>query len=136
MLDTGTPAFGAKPLADGPKLVELDLASGKVGPLLTRAKAPVPAGAEEEMHGEGRQAVLSPDREVLYTLYTHQPGHRHTRDLIAGRRGNVHAFVHVLHLNERWAYCLDLPGPFGTGPASGHAVAVSADGGQLAVVDM
>jgi hypothetical protein len=114
----------------------LDLASGRIGPLLTRAKVAVPAGAEEEMHGEGRQAVLSPDRQILYTLYTHQPGHRHTRDLIAGRPGNVHAFVHVLHLTERWAYCLDLPDPFGTGPAAGHAVAVSADGGQLAVVDM
>jgi hypothetical protein len=114
----------------------LDLASGKVGPLLTRAKVAVPAGAEEEMHGEGRQAVLSPDRQILYTLYTHQPGHRHTRDLIAGRPGSVHAFVHVLHLTECWAYCLDLPDPFGTGPASGHAVAVSADGEQLAVVDM
>jgi DNA-binding beta-propeller fold protein YncE len=48
----------------------------------------------------------------------------------------VHAFVHVLHLAERWAYCLDLPDPFGTGPAAGHAVAVSADGGKLAVVDV
>jgi hypothetical protein len=114
----------------------LDLTSGEVGPLLTRAKAAVPPGAEEEMHGEGRQAVLSPDRQVLYTLYTHQPGHRHTRDLISGRPGNVHAFVHVLHLTERWAYCLDLPDPFGTGPAAGHAVAVSADGGRLAVVDV
>jgi len=114
----------------------LDLASGKVGPLLTRAKSAVPPGAEEEMHGEGRQAVLSPDRQILYTLYTHQPGHQHTRDLIAGRPGGVHAFVHVLHLSERWAYCLDLPDPFGTGPAAGHAVAVSPDGGKLAVVDM
>ena len=114
----------------------LDLASGQVGPLLTRAKTEVPPGAEEEMRGEGRQAVLSPDRQVLYTLYTHQPGHRHTRDLLAGRRGHVHAFVHVLHLTESWAYCLDLPDPFGSGPAAGHAVAVSADGAQLAVVDM
>ena len=80
--------------------------------------------------------MLSPDRQILYTLYTHQPDHRHTRDLIAGRRGNVHAFVHVLHLTERWAYCLDLPHPFGEGPADGHAVAVSADGRRLAVVDV
>jgi hypothetical protein len=113
----------------------LDLASGRVEPLLTRAKASVPAGAEEEMRGDGRHAVLSPDRQLLYTLYTHQPGHRHTRDLLAGRPGGVHAFVHVLHLTERWAYCLDLPHPFGTGPADGHAVAVSADGRRLAVVD-
>lgn len=114
----------------------LDLVSGAVQPLFTRAKVPVPAGAEEEMRGEGRQAVLSPDRRLLYTLYTHQPDHRHTRDLIAGRPGGAHAFVHVLNLAERWAYCLDLPHPFGQGPAAGHAVAISADGRRLAVVDV
>ena len=114
----------------------LDLASGAVEPLLTRNKVPVPSGAEEEMQGDGRQAVLSPDRQILYTLYTHQPDHQHTRDLIVGRRGNVHAFVHVLHLTQRWAYCLDLPQPFGEGPADGHAVAVSAEGRRLAVVDV
>jgi hypothetical protein len=113
----------------------LDLASGHLHPLLTRDKSPVPAGAEEEMSGDGRQAVLAPDRQILYTLYTHQPGHRHTRDLIAGRPGGVHAFVHVLHLAQGWAYCLDLPEPFGAGPAEGHALAVSADGQRLAVAD-
>jgi DNA-binding beta-propeller fold protein YncE len=114
----------------------LELASGAMQPLLTRNKVPVPVGAEEEMRGDGRQAVLSPDRQVLYTLYTHQPDHRHTRDLIAGRPGGAHAFVHVLQLTERWAYCLDLPHPFGEGPAEGHAVAISADGHRLAVVDV
>ncbi|BCJ52224.1 hypothetical protein Asp14428_36990 [Actinoplanes sp. NBRC 14428] len=114
----------------------MDLATGALRPLLTRAKVPVPAGAEEEMRGQGRQAVLSPDRQVLYTLYTHQPGHRHTRDLVAGRRGNVHAFVHVLHLEQRWAYCLDLPHPFGEGPAESHAIAVDPTGGRLGVVDV
>jgi hypothetical protein len=114
----------------------LDLASGAVQPLLTRNKVPVPAGAEEEMRGDGRQAVLSADKQVLYTLYTHQPDHRHTRDLIAGRPGDVHAFVHVLHLTERWAYCLDLPHPFGEGPAAGHAVAISDDGERLVVADV
>jgi hypothetical protein len=113
----------------------LDLASGVVQPLLTRNKVPVPTGAEEEMRAEGRQAVLSEDQQVLYTLYTHQPDHQHTRDLIAGRPGNVHAFVHVLNLTERWAYCLDLPHPFGEGPAEGHAVAIGAGGRRLAVVD-
>lgn len=114
----------------------LDLASGAVQPLLTRDKAAVPPGAEEEMRGDGRQAVLSPDRRVLYTLYTHQPDHRHTRDLVAGRPGGVHAFVHVLHLVERWAYCLDLPHPFGAGPAAGHALAIGSDGRRLAVADV
>jgi hypothetical protein len=102
-------------------------------PLLTRDKSPVPAGAEEEMRGDGRQAVLSPDRQILYTLYTHQPGHLHTRDLLAGRSTGVHAFVHVLHLAQGWAYCLDLPDPFGLGPVEGQALAVSADGQRLAV---
>lgn len=114
----------------------LDLASGVLQPLLTRAKSPVPPGAEEEMRGAGRQSVLSADRQLLYTLYTHQADHRHTRDLLAGRPGGVHAFVHVLHLTERWAYCLDLPHPFGQGPAAGHAMALSADGRRLAVVDL
>ena len=111
----------------------LDLTRGALSPLSTRAKVPVPAGAEEEMRGLGRQAVLSPDATVLYTLYTHQPGHQHTRDLLAGTRGNVHAFVHVLQLTERWAYCLDLPHPFGEGPAESHALA--ADDEHVAVVD-
>jgi hypothetical protein len=113
----------------------LDLATGELRPLLTRTKSPVPAGAEEQMRGDGRAAVLSPNRRVLYTLYTHQPGHRHTRDLIAGSPGGAHAFVHVLHLAEGWAYCLDLPDPFGHGPAEGHALAVSGDGVRLAVAD-
>ncbi|GIE90251.1 hypothetical protein [Actinoplanes regularis] len=111
----------------------LDLDSGKTHPLSTRAKVPVPGGAEETMRGDGRQAVLSGDRKLLLTLYTHQPGHQHTRDLLSGRPGNAHAFVHVLHLVERWAYCLDLPHPFGEGPARGHAIAVGPGG--AAVVD-
>jgi hypothetical protein len=114
----------------------VDLPSGTVQPLFTRDKVPVPEGAEEEMRGQGRQAVLSPDRETLYTLYTHQADHRHTRDLVAGRPGGVHAFVHVLHLTQRWAYCLDLPEPFGHGPAAGHAIALSPEGLRLLVVDI
>jgi hypothetical protein len=114
----------------------LDLGSGTLRPLLTRTKSPVPPGAEEEMRGAGRQAVLSPSRQILYTLYTHQGEHRHTRDLIAGRPGGVHAFVHVLHLTEQWAYCLDLPHPFGEGPAAGHTLAISPDGQRLVVADV
>ncbi|WP_231605857.1 YncE family protein [Micromonospora sp. HK10] len=114
----------------------VDLASRTVGPLLTRDKSPVPTGAEEEMRGDGRQAVLAPDRALLYTLYTHQPGHQHTRDLVSGRPGNAHAFVHTLHLEQRWAYCVDLPHPFGESPAAGHAMAITPDGGRLFVADV
>lgn len=121
----------AKP--DHYRVRRLDLTSGTLEPLLTRNKVPVPNGAEEEMRGEGRQAVLTRGGQLLLTLYTHQPGHQHTRDLISGRPGNAHAFVHVLNLAEGWAYCLDLPHPFGEGPPEGHAIA--ADGGGVAVVD-
>jgi hypothetical protein len=114
----------------------VDLATGAPGPLYTRDKVPVPAGAEEEMRGEGRQAVFAPGAQTLYTLYTHQPDHVHTRDLLAGRRdADVHAFVHTLDLQIGWAYCLDLPAPFGDGPAAGHTIAISPDGLRLFVAD-
>jgi len=115
-----------------------DLSTGTVGPLLTRTKAAVPPGAEEEMRGEGRQAVLAPSRDRLYTLYTHQPEHQHTRDLLTGHRreSEVHAFVHVLSLTEGWAYCVDLPEPFGRGPAAAHTLALAPDGSRLFVADM
>ncbi len=121
----------AKP--DHYRVRRLDLASGTLEPLLTRNKVPVPSGAEEAMRGEGRQAVLTRSGQMLLTLYTHQPGHQHTRDLLSGRPGNAHAFVHVLNLAEGWAYCLDLPHPFGEGPPEGHAIA--ADTRDVAVVD-
>ncbi len=115
----------------------VDLATGKPGPLVTRDKGLIPPGAEEEMRGDGRQAVLAPNRTVLYTLYTHQPDHQHTRDRISGRPGSdVHAFVHTLNLEQGWAYCVDLPHPFGEGPADGHAMAITPDGTRLFVVDV
>jgi len=122
----------------------LDLAAGVTRPLSTRDKVPVPAGAEEEMRGEGRQAVYDPTRRMLFTLYTHQPDHQHTRDLLAARPGShVHAFVHSLNIEQNWAYCIDLPAPFGEGPAAGHAIAqgghwlyvVDAHSGSVARID-
>jgi hypothetical protein len=116
----------------------VELATGNVQPLLLRDKTVVPAGAEEEMRGEGRQAVLSPDRSRLYTLYLHQADHQHTRDLLPGATDGpeVHAFVHVLSLTEGWAYCLDLPAPFGEHPADAHALTVSPDGTTLYVGEL
>lgn len=118
----------------------VELATGQVQPLLLRDKQLIPPGAEEEMRGEGRQAVLSPDRTRLYTLYLHQGDHQHTRDLLPGRRGAdgqaVHAFVHVLSLSEGWAYCLDLPDPFGLHPAGAHALTISPDGKRLYIGEM
>ncbi|MEO3860637.1 hypothetical protein [Acrocarpospora sp. B8E8] len=110
---------------EGYRVRMLNLSDGSVSPVLTRTKQVVPAGAEEIMRGDGRLGVPSPLGDRLYTLYTHQPDHLHTRDLVAGRSTGVHAFVHVLSLTEHWAYCLDLPEPFGHGPAEGHAITVS-----------
>lgn len=115
----------------------LSVATGELTPLYTRDKLPVPAGAEEEMRGEGRVGVPSPDRKVLYTLYTHQPGHQHTRDLLAARpNSHVHAFVHTLHLEQGWAYCVDLPEPFGSADAGAYAYTLSGDGVWLYVADL
>jgi hypothetical protein len=123
----------------------LNLGTGVVEHLLTRDKTLVPTGAEEEMRGEGRQAVYVPSQRFLFTLYTHQPDHQHTRDLLGARSDapakdsasgprpalqteskapDVHAFVHSLNLEQSFAYCVDLPAPFGENPAEGHVIAV------------
>src|SRR5262249_55171356 len=97
-----------------------------LGPLSTHVKQLVPPGAEEEMRGEGRQAVYDPVRGLLFTLYTNQPDEGHVA---------VHAFVHTLNVRDGWAFCVDLPAPFGTGTGQAHAIARSASGTVLVVVD-
>jgi len=117
----------------------VDLATGQMQPLFTRDKKVIPPGAEEEMRGQGRQAVYASGHHLLFTLYTHQPDHQHTRDLLnSGARADaphVHAFVHTLALDGQFAYCIDLPAPFGEGPAEGHAIALSRYGVNPIVVD-
>jgi hypothetical protein len=117
----------------------VDLAAGGLTPLYTRDKKVIPTGAEEQMRGQGRQAVYAAARRLLFTLYTHQPDHLHTRDLLGGgaRKGepHVHAFVHTLSLEASFAYCIDLPAPFGEGPAEGHAIAISPRSEDPYVVD-
>lgn len=113
----------------------VNLPNGAVTPLNTIDKVPVPDGAEEQMRGEGRLAVYSTRQSMLFTLYTHQPDHQHTRDLVADRRSNVHAFVHSLHLAQRWAYCVDLPAPFGEGDGAAHTITEDTDGGTIYVYD-
>ena len=108
----------------------------QVQPLLTRDKRL----NLEEMRGTGRMHAIAPSCRTLYTLYTRQPDHVHARDMVtlggSGQSsGMTHAFVHVLSLSEWWAYCLDLPLPFGVGPSNAHALAPSPDGWRLYVAD-
>jgi hypothetical protein len=114
---------------------QLDLATGQVLPVGARDKT---VTVEEEMRGRSRTQVLAPDGSRLYTLYVRDEDHLHVRDYPeAGGTGQpnsqVKAFVHVLSLTEGWAFCLDLPMPFGTGPAEAHALALSPDGQRLYV---
>jgi len=118
---------------DGYRVRWLDLTTSELTPLLTQLKQVVPPGAEEVMRGQGRRAVLDPDRSMLFTLYTHGGDHRHTGNLLGVRPDapNVHAFIHSLHLSQNWAVCIDLPAPFGFTDPAGHTVAMSADNKTL-----
>ncbi len=123
---------------------QLDLQTGQVSPVggPTQKALPneqKPATIEEEMRGRSRTQVMAPDHTRVYTLYIHDEDHLHRRDYRElggpGRpAAGVHAFVHVLSLTEGWAFCIDLPAPFGMGPAEAHTLALSPDGKRLAVV--
>jgi hypothetical protein len=58
----------------------------------------------EDMTGTSVRGVLNADYTLLATLYRN-PGN-----------ADEPAFVHILDLVHAWAYCADLPQPFGTGP--------------------
>jgi DNA-binding beta-propeller fold protein YncE len=81
---------------------------------------------DKPMAGRARTSVLAPDGSKLYTLYI----------VAHDSYGNGgYAFVHVLDLVSKTAFCVDLPVSFGNdGPAS-YAVAVSQDGKDVYVVD-
>jgi DNA-binding beta-propeller fold protein YncE len=111
----------------------VELVSGAFTPMLTREKQPVPVGSEEQMRGQGRQAVSAPGGDVLYTLYTQQPGAARVE---GGWETESAGFVHTLDTQIGWAYCLDLPEPFGTGPAAAHTIALTPDGRRLLVADL
>jgi hypothetical protein len=68
----------------------------------------------EDMHGTTVRGVLNADRTVLATLY---------RD---PTNADDPAFVHILDLVHGWAYCADLPAPFGTGPPGSDRIELTA----------
>jgi len=111
-------------------LRRLDLENGKVLEI-ARTKQNAPG----EMNGTGRLSLFSPAGHELYTLYTQQgPNYTHTAPKDAPP-GEVYAFVHLLNLEGAWTHCIDLPAPFGTGPVTSHAMAISGDGSRLYVAD-
>jgi DNA-binding beta-propeller fold protein YncE len=112
----------------------VDLASGTFTEMLTREKQPVPLGKEEQMRGLGRQAVYAPGGQTLYTLYTQQPGG--AARVEDGWDTDSAGFVHTLDTTVGWAYCLDLPEPFGTGPNEAHTIALTPSGRNLLVADL
>ncbi len=119
----------------------VELRTGTFTGMLTRDKQPVPPGTEEQMRALGRLAVPDPAGNLLYTLYTPKPG-----GPLSGGAGGAGAapewstesgaFVHVLDTQVGWAYCLDLPDPFGMGPAAAHTIAVTPDGRRLLVANL
>lgn len=117
----------------------LKVQTGKVAPIGRLTKF-----APESMRGVGRVQVYAPTGDALYTLYTRQqPNTAHRTSDSYHNDGRVHAFVHVLSLDEAWAHCVDLKMPFGMDPDAINDIAVSkdgtfvyaTDGAQVAVID-
>ncbi len=122
----------------GYRVRPLNLASGQLEPTL----GPTKQELVEVMNGRGRRQVWSPDGTRLYTLYIRQTHHHHDPTQSSGAQAqHIHAepgtdaFVHVLDLEEEWAFCLDLPEAFGAGDLETTALAVSPDGNQVVVAD-
>ena len=108
---------------------EAHVVGGAVTALYGRDKVPIPPEQEEQMRGVRRNAVLGAHNDVLYTLYTHQPSS--STGAADEKEGWDAAFIHTLHLEQRWAHCIDLPAPFGLDPNASHAIAI--DTGRLTV---
>lgn len=104
--------FAARIYSDRYHVHVLDLAAGTQTPTLGPDKSLPP----EDMYGDVVQAVLSPDRSQLATLYRDDRSADHT------------AFVHLLSLQTGLTVCIDLHAPFGTGPAGSDAIEWRADG--------
>jgi hypothetical protein len=96
----GTLVFALDYRGDHYRVQTITLATGERADTSNRDKTL----QREDMTGTSVRGVLNADHTLLATLY------RNT-----GNAGEP-AFVHILDLEHAWAYCADLPQPFGTGP--------------------
>jgi len=111
------------------RLKRLQLDTGRVREISGRKQ-----NAPGRMRGTGRIAAFSPSGHELYTLYTQQ-GPNYAHGSASHARGHSYAFVHLLNLEGGWTHCIDLRSPFGTGPVTTHAMALTPDGSRLFVAD-
>jgi len=111
----------------GYRVAALDLSDGSVSRVKTGVK-----GVAETMSGTRLDQVASADGSMLYTLYTTRP----PGNVAAAGTSEEHVgFVHTLSLDEGWAHCVPLPEELWGGVPADQAMAISADGGLLYVVD-
>ncbi len=103
----------------------LNLVSGELDEMLGPSKQPI----IEDMNGNGRRQIWGLTNNRLYTLYIRQTHHVH-----ASGASGTDGFVHILDLDEEWAFCLDLPPEFGQGSLSTTALTVGTE--SLAVLDL
>jgi len=108
----GTRLFAARIYDDRYHVHVLELPTAKQWPTLGPDKTWPP----EDMYGSVVQAVLSPDRTQLATLYRDSSTPDHT------------AFVHLLSLATGATVCIDLHAPFGTGGPGTDALVWKPDG--------
>jgi hypothetical protein len=105
----------------GYQVRRLDLSTGELHNIRTDD-----SDLDKPMAGRARTQVLSPDGTRLYTLYVvgapsaAEPGY---------------AFVHVLDLVDKEAFCVDLPVPFGTDDSTAYGIAITQDGANVYAVD-
>lgn len=110
---------------DGYRVRAVDLSTARILPLSVATQfKQLPSEPDEVMRGEGRRSVYDATRNMLFTLYVR-----------AGSDPDMRAFIHCLNLAEGWAYCVDLPEPFGVTGAAGHTIALSSDSGMLFAVN-
>jgi hypothetical protein len=110
------------------RVARLNLPGGKVVDVSTGIK-----GVVETMSGTRLEQVAEPGGSMLHTLYTTAPAsyveHAHAQ------AGTTVSFVHMLSLDGNWAHCLALPKQMWGGESADQAMALSADGKLLYVMD-